>query len=159
MVHASRTIKVNNDPKELPLTRSLVWRGLVMKAENPLPFVPVITRCKVIERRKDGLVREIVDKGDVITESVTFEPERMVKFERTSGRVPGTILNEIVEDEDGDLALRFTFTLSIENVAEGSAEENDFASSMEEGYLMAVRATLNAMRKLASENTLTAAAS
>jgi Acetylaranotin biosynthesis cluster protein L len=159
MVHASRTIKVNNDSTELPLTRSLVWRGLVMKAENPLPFVPVITSCKVVERRKDGLVREIVDKGDTITEVVTFQPERMVKFERMSGRVLGTILNEIVEDDNGDLALRFTFTLAIDGVADGSAEENDFAASMEEGYLMAVRATLKAMRKLASENTLTAAAS
>jgi len=159
MVHASRTIKVNDDPTEPPLTRSLVWRGLVMKAENPLPFVPVITSCKVTEPRKDGLVREIVDKGDTITEVVTFQPERMVKFERTSGRVLGTILNEIVEDADGDLALRFTFTLSIAGVADGSAEEKDFAGSMEEGYLMAVRATLKAMRNLATDNTLTAAAS
>ena len=159
MVHASRTIKVNDDPRQPPLTRSLVWRGLVMKAENPLPFVPVISSCKVIERRGDGLVREIVDKGDTITEVVTFQPERMVKFERTSGRVLGTILNEIVEDADGDLALRFTFTLSITGVADGSAEEKDFAGSMEEGYLMAVRATLKAMRKLANDSTLTAAAS
>ena len=71
----------------------------------------------------------------------------------------GTILNEIVEDDDGDLALRFTFTLSIAGVADGSAEEKDFAGSMEEGYLMAVRATLKAMRKLATDNPLTAAAS
>ena len=150
MVRASRTIKVNNDPANPPLTRSLVWRGLVMKAENPLPFVPVISSCKVIQRRSDGLVREIVDKGDSVTEIVTFQPERMVKFERTSGRVLGTILNEIVEDKDGDLALRFTFALSVEGVADGSAEETDFASQMEDGYLMAVRATLKAMRKLAA---------
>ncbi len=159
MVRASRTIKVNNDPADPPLTRSLVWRGLVMKAENPLPFVPAISSCKVIERRSDGLVREIVDKGDTITEIVTFQPERMVKFERTSGRVLGAILNEIVEDKNGDLALRFTFALSVEGLADGSAEETDFASQMEDGYLMAVRATLKAMRKLASDQTLTAAAS
>src|SRR5580698_10917304 len=121
MVHASRTIKVNADPKEPKLTRSLVWRGLVMKAENPLPFVPVISSCKVIERRPDGLIREIVDKGDTIREVVTFYPQRMVKFERTSGRVLGTILNEIIEDADGDLALKFTFTLSIDGIAAGSA--------------------------------------
>ena len=53
MVHASRTIKVNADLKEPRLTRSLVWRGLMMKAENPLPFVPVITSCKVVERSPD----------------------------------------------------------------------------------------------------------
>jgi hypothetical protein len=154
MVQASRTIKVNDDTRDLPLDRSQVWRGLVMKAENPLPFVPVITSCTVIERRPDGLIREIIDKGDPIREVVSFHPERMVKFERTSGRVLGTILNEIVEDADGDLALKFTFTLTIENVAAGSPEEQEFAVQMEDGYLMAVRATLNAMRKLASEKAL-----
>ena len=157
MVQASRTIKVNEDPHEARLDRGLVWRGLVMKAENPLPFVPVISSCKVIERRADGLVREIVDKGDTIREVVTFNPERLVKFERTSGRVLGTILNEIIEDADGDLALKFTFTLTIENVAPGSAEESEFAAQMEDGYLMAVRATLKAMRKLAAEKVLSAA--
>jgi hypothetical protein len=89
MVQASRTIRVNDDASETPLDRSQVWRGLVMKAENPLPFVPVISSCTVIERRADGLVRDIVDKGDTIRETVTFHPERMVKFERTSGRVLG----------------------------------------------------------------------
>ncbi len=157
MVHASRTIKVNSDPSEPRLTRSLVWRGLVMKAENPLPFVPVITSCRVLERRSDGLTREIVDKGDTITEIVTFQPERMVKFERTSGRVLGTILNEIIDDADGELALRFTFTLTVEGMAPGSAAEGDFAAQMEQGYLMAVAATLKAMRRLARQNALPAA--
>ena len=157
MVHASRTIKVNADPKEPKLTRSLVWRGLVMKAENPLPFVPVITACRIVERQGDDrFVREIVDKGDTITEIVTLQPQRTVKFERTSGRVLGTILNEIVEDSDGDLALKFTFRLSVEGIEPDSTAERDFAGQMEEGYLMAVAATLKAMRKLASENALPA---
>jgi len=157
MVRASRTIKVNADPKEPPLTRSLVWRGLVMKAENPLPFVPVISSCKVLERRTDGLTREIVDKGDTIAEVVTFEPEHVVKFERTSGRVLGTILNEIIEDEHGDLALKFSFTLTVEGMEADSAEEQEFAGQMEQGYLMAVAATLKAMRNLAKNNALKAA--
>jgi Domain of unknown function (DUF1857) len=157
MVHASRTIKVNADPSQPKLTQSLVWRGLVMKAENPLPFVPVISKCTVRERGADRLTREIVDKGDTITEVVTFHPQRMVKFERTTGRVLGTILNEIIEDDDGDLALRFTFTLTVEGIAAGSAAESEFAADMEQGYLMAVAATLKAMRMLAQDNALPAA--
>ena len=35
--------------------------------------------------------------------------------------------------------------------------EREFAGQMEEGYLMAVAATLKAMRKLATENALPAA--
>ena len=156
MVHASRTIKVNSDPNKPKLTRELVWRGLVMKAENPLPFVPVITKCTVRERAADRLVREIVDKGDTIVENVTFYPRRMVKFERVTGRVLGTILNEIIED-DGELALRFTFKLTVEGLAPGSAAETEFAATMEQGYLMAVAATLKAMRELARDNALPAA--
>src|SRR5580704_12327426 len=119
MVRAERTIKINADPAEPPLTRSLVWRGLMMKAENPMPFVPVISACRIVERHGDQFVREIVDRGDPVTERVTFFPERMVRFERLSGRVLGTILNEIIEDDDNDLALRFTFTLAVEGVAAG----------------------------------------
>ncbi|MFY9694859.1 MAG: SRPBCC family protein [Xanthobacteraceae bacterium] len=155
MVRASRTIKVNADPGDTPLTRSLVWRGLQMKAENPLPFVPVISSCKIVERHKDGLTRDIVDRGDPITERVTFHPERMVQFERLSGRILGTILNEIVEDEDGDLALRFTFTLSVDGTADGGAEERQVAADMERGYLMAVATTLKAVRKLIDDKALT----
>lgn len=158
MVRASRTIKVNAEAGEPALTRSLVWRGLLMKAENPLPFVPVITSCKIIERHKDGLTREIVDRGDPITERVTFHPERMVQFERLSGRILGTILNEIVEDDDGDLALRFTFTLSVAGAPEGSAEESQVAEDMERGYLMAVATTLKAVRNLIGDKALTTTA-
>lgn len=157
MVRASRTIKVNSDPKEPRLTRSLVWRGLLMKAENPLPFVPVISSCAIVERTANGLVRNIVDRGDPITERVTFRPERTVTFERLSGRILGTILNEIVEDDDGDLALRFTFTLSVDGAAAGSAEEKQVAADMEQGYLMAVATTLKAVRKLIGDKALPAA--
>jgi len=157
MVRAERTIKINADPAEPPLTRGLVWRGLMMKAENPMPFVPVISSCRIVERHGDQLVREIVDRGDPITERVTFFPERMVRFERLSGRVLGTILNEIIDDADGDLALRFTFTLAVEGVAAGSAAEREFAGEMEHGYLMAVAATLKAMRQLAKADALDAA--
>jgi hypothetical protein len=156
MVRASRTIKINADPGKPKLTRDLVWRGLVMKAENPLPFVPVISKCTVRERGDNRLTREIVDNGDTIVEEVTFHPQRMVKFERTSGRVLGTILNEIIADDDGDLALRFTFTLTVEGIAAGSAAESEFAANMERGYLMAVAATLKAMRELAQANALPA---
>jgi acetylaranotin biosynthesis cluster protein L len=153
MVHADRTLRVNDDPAAPRLTREHVWRGLVMKAENPLPFVPVISRCIVRERGPDWLTRDIVDNGDPISERVTFHPQRMIKFERTSGRVLGTILNEIIE-ADGDLLLRFTFTLTIDGVAPGSPEEQAFAANMETGYLMAVGATLKAMRALVREGAL-----
>ena len=81
----------------------------------------------------------------------------MVKFERVTGRVLGTILNEIIEDDDGELALRFTFKLSVEGLAPGSAARKRTTANMEQGYLMAVAATLKAMRELVRGDALPAA--
>ncbi len=66
---------MNDDAGEPMLTRAQVWRGLVMKAENAVPFVPAMTRCEVVERRENQLVREIVLRGERLTERVTFYPE------------------------------------------------------------------------------------
>ena len=61
---------------------------------------------------------------------------------------------DIIEDDDSDLALRFTFNLVVEDAAAGSAAERQFAGEMEDGYLMAVAVTLKAMRALAKANSL-----
>ena len=50
-MHAvSLSIPVNPPGAEPRLTRDEVWRGLVMKAENAVPFVPGMTRCEIVER-------------------------------------------------------------------------------------------------------------
>lgn len=41
------SIEVNPAGADVTLTRDLVWRGLVMKAENALPFVPAMQECTV----------------------------------------------------------------------------------------------------------------
>jgi len=75
---------------------------------------------------------------------------------RTSGRVLGTILNEIVEDGRGELQLHFTFALEVEGVASAAPKNTRSRAIMERGYLMAVNATLKAMRTLVKEGALNA---
>ena len=89
-------------------------------------------------------------------ERVTFRPEHTVEFERLDGIERGTILNEILEP-DGGLALRFTFTLSREDMADGSDEESAYADSMEETYLKAVQSTIDTIRRLKTDGALPAA--
>ncbi len=152
MFTVSRALPVNPPGEEPRLTRAEVWRGLEMKANNALPFVPSISYCVVTERISDTqFVREIEFRGERAHERVTLEPERRVTFERLDGSVSGHILNEVEESDDGDLQLRFTYSLEIAGVAAGSDEERDYAAGMEADYLKAVAATLGAVRKVAAQ--------
>ena len=153
MIFVSHALPVNV-PDEPRLTPANVWDGLVLKANNALPFVPAMTYCEVTRRHSDTVFdRDIDFRGQRFTERITLEPPHRVTFTRIAGPVLGTIANEIAGNEqstdDGDLALRFSFALVVHGVAGGSAEEQAYADSMTGDYLKAVAATLNAMRRLA----------
>jgi hypothetical protein len=149
MIKVSRRIPVNesNQPQ---LARSDVWQGLVMKADNALPFVPAMTHCQVLKREGDNVfVREIEFRGERCRERVTLVPQERVKFDRLDGSVLGTILNEIEDDAQG-LGLRFSFELKLAGVPDGSQVEIDYGKIVEQDYLKAVDATLAAIRRLKS---------
>jgi hypothetical protein len=131
------------------LDRSDVWAGLVLKANNALPFVPSMTFCEVVNRLSDTTFdRDIDFRGARFTERITLEEPHRVVFTRIAGPVLGTIANEI-EGEGDDLRLRFSFALVVSGVEGGSAEEQAYADSMTADYLKAVDSTLTAMRKVA----------
>jgi Domain of unknown function (DUF1857) len=153
MIFVSHALPVNV-PDEPRLGRPQVWEGLVLKANNALPFVPAMTYCEVTRRHSDTVFdRDIDFRGQRFTERITLEAPYRVTFTRIAGPVLGTIANEIAGNEqstdDGDLVLRFSFALVVYGVAGGSAEEQAYADSMTGDYLQAVAATLNAMRRLA----------
>jgi len=148
MIFVSHALPVNV-PDEPRLGRQQVWEGLVLKANNALPFVPAMTYCEVTQRHSDTVFdRDIDFRGQRFTERITLEPPHRVTFTRIAGPVLGTIANEIIDGNEG-LALRFSFALVVTGVAGGSAEEQAYADSMTGDYLQAVAATLNAMRRLA----------
>jgi ketosteroid isomerase-like protein len=147
MIEVSRRIPVN-EPGQPQLTRADVWRGLVMKADNALPFVPAMTHCRVLNRESDSVfVREIEFRGERCRERVTLTPQQRVKFERLDGSVLGTILNEIEDDAHG-LGLRFSFGLTLAGETDGSPAEIEYGKIVEKDYLKAVDATLTAIRKM-----------
>ena len=152
MIHVSNELSVNAglEPGAPRLDRQQVWQGLVMKAENALPFVPGMARCEIVERLPDGLVRDIVFRGENARERVTFRPEEKVTFLRLSGNADGLIVNEIL-GEDDDPRLRFSFALQLVNAASDSPEEKELRAVMERDYLKAVEATIAAIRRMAVE--------
>src|SRR6201995_6111988 len=89
-----------------PLAPAPVWAGLVLKANNALPFVPSMTYCEVTERYSDTVFdRDIDFRGARFTERITMEEPHRVTFTRIAGPVLGTITNEIEGPAD-DLKLR-----------------------------------------------------
>lgn len=150
MITMSRSIPVNPPGANVKLTREDVWRGLEMKANNALPFVKVIKRCDVIERGENTLLRNIEINGEPFQERITLTPEKQVKFERTEGRILGTIYNDI-EEVDGELMLRFSFQLRLTDSPEGGPEEEKHQQEMGDSYLDAVNSTLSAVRRMVAE--------
>lgn len=139
-----------------PLTRSEVWQGLLLKAENPVPFIDAMSACTVIDRGDNWLLRDFTLRGEDMQERVVFEPEERVTFVRTRSSAMGTILNEIVGLDDGGLGLRFTFSLDVAGLAEGSPEEDAFARGMSESYFRAVASTLAEIRRRRAAGALSA---
>jgi hypothetical protein len=152
MIYVSHSLPAN-EPGQPRLTRADVWDGLVMKANNALPFVPSMTFCEVVARHSDTVFdRDIDFRGARFTERITLEEPHRVVFTRIAGPVLGTIANEIeggVDDAE-DLALRFSFALVVAGVEGGSGEEQAYADGMTGDYLKAVAATLTAMRRIAA---------
>ena len=147
MIYVSHRLPVNV-PGQPELDRVAVWRGLVLKANNALPFVPAMTFCEVVARHSDTVFdRDIEFRGQRFTERITLEEPHRVVFTRVAGPVLGTIANEIEGLQD-DLHLRFSFALVVSGVEGGSAAEGEYAASMAGDYLKAVDATLNAVRRM-----------
>src|SRR2546423_15201758 len=148
MIFVSHALPVNvaGEPR---LDRAAVWDGLVLKANNALPFVPSMTYWEVTERYSDTIFdRDIDFRGERFTERITLERPHRVTFTRIAGPVLGTIANEIEGPAD-DLRLRFSFALVVEGVEGGSAREQEYADPLTGAYLKAVAATPNAMPRTA----------
>ncbi len=151
MISVGNSVQVNPAEEAVRLTRDDVWRGLVLKAENALPFVPAMTVCEVKDRGDTWLLREIEFRGQRFGERITFDPQQSVRFDRTFGPVLGSIRNEILQDDTGELLLRFSFDLELDGVEAGSSAEQEYEATMKLDYLKAAGATLAATRRMVAE--------
>jgi hypothetical protein len=146
----SRTVPVN-EPRKVFLSRQDVWAGLLMKAQNALPYVPQMQKCDVVEQGDGWLLRDILLNNVPLRERVTFEPEQRVTFDRVAGNELGRIENVIGEDDKGNLTLTFSFGLTKDGVAEGTEAERKHFAPMEGAYMGAVASTLGAVRRTVEE--------
>lgn len=140
------------------MTRAEVWQGLERKARDARLFLPagLCTRCDVVEESPTHFVREATIAGLDLREIITLEPQSKVTFFQATGPREGAIVNELFEDEDGQLQLRFYCYLGLRgkrpNGPEEQAEQAQFDG--ETGYKAALLSTLKRTRELRAEGKL-----
>jgi hypothetical protein len=152
MIYSTATVPVNLDG-ETRLTREQVWKGLELKARDARLFLPpgLCTRCDVVEESATHFVREATIAGADLREIITLEPQRKVAFFQATGPREGAIVNELFEDETGELQLRFYCYLGLRDKApngpEERAEQAQFDSA-DKGYRSALLSTLKRTREM-----------
>ena len=161
MIYSTATVQVNPQG-EVPLTRSQAWAGLVLKARDARLFLPpgLCTYCEVVEESATHIVREATIAGTDLREIIAFEPESKVTFFQAAGPREGAIVNELFEDDAGQLQLRFYCYIGLRgkepNGPEEQAEQAQFDS--DKGYKAALLSTLKRTRELLAQGKLSGGA-
>ena len=118
-------IQINDPQNPLipPLSRQQVWRGLLHRVEDPLPFLPGLESCVIIERHADTLLRQLDFGPAVIQDRVTLAEAHWVRFEiePSSAHPGGSLTITIEEPEPAFLFLRFAYRTTL---ASGSHSED-----------------------------------
>lgn len=134
-----------------PLSREQVWRGLVLRAENPLLFVMALDGFEIIERGDKLLARELRFGQLTLRDRVSFEPMKQVRYEiEAAGDSPAaTLVMTIEEPEPEQLFVRFDYeTLQ----GDTAAPIDEFYSSFaKQAYVGADIDTVSTIRRLALE--------
>ncbi|MBB3308410.1 hypothetical protein FHT78_000139 [Rhizobium sp. BK196] len=157
MIYSTATVPVNPEG-EIPLTRAEAWQGLVLKARDARLFLPpnLCTACDVVEESATHIVREATIAGQDLREIITFEPESKVTFFQATGPREGAIVNELFEDEQGALQLRFYCYLGLRGREPNGPEEQaeQAWTDGEKGYRSALLSTLKRTRELLAAGNL-----
>jgi hypothetical protein len=153
MIYSTATLPVNA-PGQTPLTRAQVWAGLVQKAREPRQFFPPneCTHSAIVEESASHLVRQATILGDDITEIITFGDGKVSFFQVKSPR-EGAIINALIEDDNGDLQLRFYGYLGLVGKAPDGPEVQAAQAWLdsEKGFAAAIASTLKRTRELVAE--------
>jgi len=157
MIYSTATVPVN-PAGEIELTRAQAWAGLERKARDARLFLPpgLCTRCDVVEESATHLVREATIAGTDLRELITLEPQHKVTFFQATGPREGAIVNQLFEDENGVLQLRFYCYLGLRGKAPGGPEEQAEQANFDgdAGYKAALLSTLKRTRQLLEDGSL-----
>ena len=149
-------IEVNDllNPLAFALTRDQLWRGLVLRAEQPEAFVLGLDQCIVHERTRDTLTRELRFGEAVVRDRVVFDARQSVRYETaaTDQHAGGTLTMRIEEPTPTHYFVRFTYSTTLqEDTATADTRYSEFVKS---AYREADIDTVAQIRALAEQGAL-----
>jgi hypothetical protein len=148
-----------NDPLN-PLfdtvTREQLWRGLVLRAEDPKRFVPHLDDCTISERASGSFLRRLRYGDLVVDDRVTLTPLHEVRYDvPAQGDIPESLLTMRIEvPAEGALVVRFSYDDGNPSARDDSGRMyEDFKKS---AYQEADIDTVKIVRQLAADGKLDA---
>ena len=149
-------IEINDplNPLADTMTREQLWRGLVLRAEDPKMFMPHLDECTLGERQSGSFARRLRYGELVIDDVVHLSPLQEVRYEvPAQGEIPASRLTMTIEaPSEGVLWVRFLYD-------DGNVSATDEMGKMYEdfkksAYQEADIDTIKIVRQLAAEGKL-----
>ncbi len=135
------------------LSRAQLWRGLVMRAEQPGLFMPHLDRCELSDRKADSVSR-LLHYGKInVRDTVVFYPGQRVEYwvPQQADIAASKLTMSIEEPSEDYLLVRFDYEDSAGDGEGLDAFYNEFRQS---AYKEADIDTISLIRQMASEGKL-----
>jgi hypothetical protein len=151
-------IEINDplNPLMDTITREQLWRGLVLRAEDPKLFVPHLDECTISDRTSGSFARRLRYGELVVDDRVVLTPLQEVRYEvPAQGEIAQSLLTMRIETpNENALLVRFSYD-------DGNPSARDDTGKMYEdfkksAYQEADIDTVKIVRQLASNGKLDA---
>lgn len=143
-------IEINDPGNPLlePLSRQQLWRGLVMRAENPELSVLGLDACVLLERKPDYLRRELRFGHIRVNDEVFFIPLQEVRYEVMANELfpSSSLVMRIEEPFPGRCFVRFTYSRATETMDDKDEMVRDH---LKQAYIQTDQDTVAVIRELA----------
>jgi hypothetical protein len=137
-----------------PLSRAQLWRGLVLRAETPMAFVPWLDQCRIVEKSEDSLARELHYGDLLVRDRVSFLPLQKVVYHVPQQKdIPASQLTMTIEEPQPEvLFVRFEYDdFATEAADSANAMYDDFRRS---AYQESDIDTIRIIREMAADGRL-----
>jgi hypothetical protein len=155
----SHLIEINDPLNPLidTLTREQLWRGLVMRAEQPMLFVEHLDDCRLSDKSVQSVTRELRYGKVIVKDVVSYLPLLQVRYQvpKQQDIAGSSLIMTIEEPEQEMLFVRFEYEDdAVERQPAAQAEQEFYDEFRRSAYEEADIDTIRVIRELAAEGKL-----